>query len=309
MTMNAQVFSINAPAQKTDLTTSAMLVQVKVRGSTLQKVDKRVSNEVTTAKNANSKAGKFVSNLLADDPDLKALTSYRGVIDHWVKRMTYEWGGGWDLLPNQNYPRLIQEFSEHEKTYNSLADKLCDAYDSKVSDMAFAATGRGDLFNRADYPTKEELRAKFSVELIFMPVPDNDFRNTITHDAVEDCTRSYNNQLKSVIDTVLEKRTELLLDYLERLSHSCGMTEKTKEDGSVILRRNNLHEDTVKGAIALCQEFETFNPSTNAKLEEARQSLQKLLQETDTEKLKKSDAVRHTTKAQIDDILSRFKGE
>ena len=300
--------SITAPKQKTDLTTSAMLVQVKVRGSTLQKVDKRVSKEVTDMKKANSKAGKFVSNLLADDPDLKAVTSYRGVIDHWVDSLTYEWGGGWDLLPNGNYAKLVNEFAIHEAHYNKLADKLCDTYDSKVSDMAFAATGRGDLFNRTDYPTKEELRDRFSVELVFMPVPENDFRVTIAHDAVQDCMNNFQNQLQSVVNGVLDKRSELLLDYLERLSHSCGMTEKTKDDGTVVLRRNNLHEDTVRNAIALCDEFETFNPATNARLEEARNALHRVLSNTDIEKLKKSDSVRHTTKAQIDDILSRFKG-
>lgn len=299
--------TFSAPAQKTDLTTSAMLVQVKVRGSTLQKVDKRVSKEVTDMKKANSKAGKFVSNLLADDPDLKATTSYRGVIDHWVKALTYEWGGGWDLLVNANYPRLIKEYAEHEAHYNALADKLCDTYDSKVSDMAFSATGRGDLFNRADYPTKDELRSKFGMELVFMPVPVNDFRNQIAHDAVQDVTANYNKQLQGAVDGILTKRTEMLVDFMERLSHSCGMTEKVKEDGSIVLRRNNLHEETLKNAIALCDEFETFNPSTNVKLEEARTALQKVLYSMDTEKLKKSDSARITTKAQIDDILNKFK--
>lgn len=299
--------TLNAPAQKTDLTTSAMLVQVKVRGSNLQKTDKRVSKEVTDAKKANSKAGKFISNLLADDPDLKAVTSYRGVIDHWVKSLTYDWGGGFDLLPNINYPRFVAEFKTHETNYNALADKLCDTFDSKVADMAFAATGRGDLFNRADYPSKDELRGKFGIDLVFMPVPAADFRNQIALDAVEDVTANYNKQLQTVVDTVLSKRTEMLVDFMERLSHSCGMTEKVKEDGSVILRRNNLHEDTLRNAIALCDEFETFNPSTNVKLEEARVALQKVLYSIDTEKMKKSDAARITTKAQIDDILNRFR--
>lgn len=304
-----ETISIPAPQSKTDLTTAAMLVRVKVTGSTMQKTDKRVSEEVTRAKNANSKSGKFVSNLLADDPDLKALTSYRGVIDHWVKSLTYDWGGGWDLLPNANYPKLYAGFSEHHAKYNLMADKLCDTYDAKIADMAFAATGRGDLFNRADYPSKDELRSRFNIELYTMPVPANDFRNQIAQDAVDDCTRNFNNQLQSVVSGILDKRTELLIDYLERLSHSCGTTEKVKEDGSIKIRRNNLHEDTLHNAIALCDEFETFSPSTNAKLEEARRSLQRLLSSTSPDALRDSDNVRATTKAQIDDILARFRGE
>lgn len=302
-----EAITLSAPAQKTDLTTSSMLVQVKVRGSNLQKTDKRVSKEVTDMKKANSKAGKFISNLLADDPDLKAVTSYRGVIDHWVKSLTYDWGGGWDLLPNQNYAKLIAEFKVHEDNYNKLADKLCDTFDSKVADMAFAATGRGDLFNRADYPSKDELRGRFGIDLVFMPVPVADFRNQIALDAVQDVTANYNKQLQNAIERVTEKRTEMLIDFMERLSHSCGMTEKVKQDGSVILRRNNLHEDTMRNAIALCDEFETFNPSINGRLEEARIALQKVLHSIDTEKMKKSDTARITTKAQIDDILNKFR--
>jgi hypothetical protein len=85
------------------------------------------------------------------------------------------------------------------------------------------------------------------------------------------------------------------------------MTEKTKDDGTVVFRRNNLHEDTINNAIALCDEFETFNPVTNDRLEEARRALQSVLRRMDTVKLKKSDSERHTTKAQIDDILNKFR--
>ena len=70
-------FEIQKPNHLISLSSSAQLVTVEVNVWTATKQDKQISNEVTSAKNASTEAGKFTKNLLANSPDHKALLNYR----------------------------------------------------------------------------------------------------------------------------------------------------------------------------------------------------------------------------------------
>ena len=64
---------LNKPQHITSLATSGLLVSVEVNVWSATKQDRAISNEVTIAKKADSNAGRFVKNLLANSPDHKAL--------------------------------------------------------------------------------------------------------------------------------------------------------------------------------------------------------------------------------------------
>ena len=64
---------LESPNHVVSLATSAVLVNAEVSVWSATKQDRVISNEVTTAKKADHSAGRYVKNLLADDPTHKQL--------------------------------------------------------------------------------------------------------------------------------------------------------------------------------------------------------------------------------------------
>jgi hypothetical protein len=295
---------IDKPQHITSLSTSAILVCIEITGSTLQKTDNRVSDEVTQSKKAVQDAGKFVSNLLANDPDHRKVTTYRGIVNNWMRQITYPWGGGWVLLPMARYIDFMKGYENHVNTYTALVETFLAKYDSKVSDMAFKM---GDLFNKANYPTVDELRRKFTMKLSKCEVPVGDFRVQVSHDLADELRSYYIKQSEACVMDVVNSQSEMLLDLMERISHSCGMTEVKNEDGTTKLKRNHLYASTIEQVLRLCDTLSSFNPANNMKLEDARAGLQQVFSGMNLDALKESDSLRASTKAQVDDILAKFR--
>jgi hypothetical protein len=217
------------------------------------------------------------------------------------------------LLPSVDVPKFKQEYQEHQLAFHALVDSLSTDYDSIVSDMAFK---QGTMFNRDDYPTKEQVHAKFSLNLYVSEVPMNDFRCGIAEDIADDLFTTYKKQAQTIIDSIGQEQSERLLEVMESISHCCGvdeyevdvvnarsMTPMTKE---VRTKRRKIYDTTIQKALEMCESFKRFNLKNDSGLESARASLEKVLRGVKAEDIRDSDAVRHHVKEGIDDILSKF---
>ena len=294
---------LNKPNHIVSLATSCVLVSVEshVWNATVQ--DKQISDEVTTAKKASTDSGKFVKNLLAKNAEHKAVLNYRQTIYNWVQRCTYDWAGSQRLLPIANLTKFHTEFREHELRFNELVDEFLDKYPSIVSNMAFV---QGDMFDRSEYPDVTELAHKFSVDLFQYEVPTGDFRCDISQKLLDDMATHYNRQAKRMVESILSKQTEQLLDIMKSISYCCEVETTVDSNGEVKVRRRKLYDSTLDRARELCDTFKEFNLVADPKLEEARAGLSKLLEGVEIEKLRNSDTQRVVIKEGIDDILSKF---
>jgi hypothetical protein len=285
------------------LASSCVLVSVEshVWNATVQ--DKQISDEVTAAKKASSDSGKFVKHLLAKNPEHKAVLNYRQTIYNWVQRSTYDWAGSQRLLPVINLAKFHKEYADHEAEFSRLVDDFLDKYPAIVSNMAFV---QGDMFDRNEYPDVSELKRKFSVDLIQSEVPTGDFRCAIAQDLLDDMSTHYNRQAKRMVEQILAKQSEQLIDVMKSISYCCEIETTIDGNGEVKVRRRKLYDSTLDRARELCDTFREFNLVSDPKLEEARASLEVLLSGIEIEKLRNSDTQRVVIKEGIDDILSKF---
>lgn len=294
---------LEKPKHLISLASSAVLVSLDVNVWSATKQDRGISNEITTAKNADRNAGKYVKNLLADHHRHKALVNYRQTMYNWVKRRTYRWNNSQDLLPSIDLPKFKEEYNEHESTFFKLLDEFTADYESIVSDMAFK---QGEMFDRADYPTKDEVRAKFGVRLFVSEVPMNDFRCGIAQDIADDLFDTYNRQAQEIIDSVASEQLSRFVEVMQSISHCCGVDEKTGLNGEVTQKKRKIYETTIQKAKEYCESFKQFNLKNDPALEDARASLEKALRGVSAEDIRDSDAVRHAVKEDIDSILGKF---
>jgi hypothetical protein len=294
---------LTKPNHIISLASSCVLVSVEshVWNATVQ--DKQISNEVTAAKKASSDSGKFVKHLLAKNPEHKAVLNYRQTIYNWVQRSTYDWAGSQRLLPVINLAKFHKEYADHEAEFSRLVDDFLDKYPAIVSNMAFV---QGDMFDRNEYPDVSELKRKFSVDLIQSEVPTGDFRCAIAQDLLDDMSTHYNRQAKRMVEQILAKQSEQLVDVMKSISYCCEIETTVDSNGEIKVRRRKLYDSTLDRARELCDTFREFNLVSDPKLEEARASLEVLLSGIEIEKLRNSDTQRVVIKEGIDDILSKF---
>lgn len=295
---------LNQPKHIISLATSAVLVSVDVNVWSATKQDRGISNEVTSSKKADSNAGRFVKNLLADDATHKKLTNYRQTVYNWVKRSTYRWNNSQDLLPVASLPKFKEEYHAHEVAFASLLDEFLDKYPSIISDMAFK---QGDMFDRTEYPTVDQIRGKFGIKLYVSEVPTNDFRCNIAQDLADDLKLHYESQAQEIVSSVMSDAESRLIDYMTRISHCCGVDEISDSgDGEVKTKKRKIYETTLDQAKDHCEVLKSFNLSGSPELEQARASLEKVLDGVTAKDIRESDAVRHHVQSGVDDILSKF---
>jgi len=294
--------NLEMPEHLISLASSAVLVSVDISVWSATKQDRGISDEVTTSKNADKSAGRYVKNLLANHPKHKAVVNYRQTIYNWLQRRTYRWNQSQQLLPSIDVPKFKQEYHEHEIAFHALVDSLVTDYDSIVSDMAFK---QGDMFNRADYPSAEQVKTKFSLNLYVSEVPTNDFRCGIAKDIADDLFTTLSNQAQGIIDSIAQEQSERMVEVMESISHCCGVDE-SEVNGEVRTKRRKIYEGTLQKARDYVESFKRFNLKNDSGLELARASLEKVLNGVKAEDIRDSDAVRHHVKEGIDDILSKF---
>jgi hypothetical protein len=293
---------LEKPSHLISLASSAVLVSLDVNVWSATKQDRVISNEVTSSKNADKSAGRYVKNLLADHAKHKALVNYRQTIYNWIKRRTYRWNNSQDLLPSVDLTRFKTEFQEHEVSFYTLLDDFCNQYDSIVSDMAFK---QGTMFDRNDYPTKEEVRAKFGIKLFVSEVPMSDFRCGIAQDIADDLFASYTKQAEEIISSVEREQADRFIEVMQSISHCCGVDE-TQSNGEVKTKKRKIYDTTIQKAKEMCETFKGFNLTNSLELEQARASLEKALNGVTAEDIRDSDAIRHAVKEDVDSILGKF---
>jgi hypothetical protein len=293
---------LTKPEHLISLASSAVLVSVDISVWSATKQDRGISDEVTTAKNADKSAGRYVKNLLANHPKHKAVVNYRQTVYNWLQRRTYRWNQSQNLLPSVDVPKFKQEYHEHQIAFHALVDSLTSDYDSIVSDMAFK---QGTMFNRNDYPTKEQVASKFSLNLYVSEVPMNDFRCGIANDIADDLFNTYKQQAHGIIESIAQEQSERMVEVMESISHCCGIDE-SEVNGEIRTKRRKIYDTTIQKALEMCESFKRFNLKNDSDLEQARASLEKVLRGVKAEDIRDSDAVRHHVKEGIDDILSKF---
>ena len=303
MTTNINNMTIAKPKHITSLATSGILIHVEIRSWSANEHDEDISQEVTHAKKADSKAGWFTKNLMTNVPEHKALLKDRSDWYNWIKKATYEWAGSWRYLPNLRIPKVMEEFKERYAVTEKLVSDFLAVYQNRVNDMAFTL---GATFKASDYPSVDQIKSKYSVRLNTANVPEGDFRNTISQDLADDLHNHYMQQTEQFKNVIVGEQMKQFVDVMQAIAKSCDVRTVTEADGSTKTKRGKIYESTIEKALEYCETFKQFNLDADPKLEQARADLQNILMNVNVDALRESDGQRTIVKESIGDILSRL---
>lgn len=288
-----------------------------------RKKDKTTEEEVQASKGARSKRATSVhKHLLPESPALEAIKTLRGEVRVWFNRVTLPWDdNGGRIITTAQYFEVMNDVARYEQRFNQLVQVFLNTYSTEISKQAFEL---GALFNRADYPTVDELREKFRFALTINPLPmADDFRLNIGQEALKELRERCMNDTRLRLQTAMSDAWNRVKEQVEWvhsrmvavLEHDPGAVEEIKETddegnitGVVIKkkRRPKLHESMLDQGLELCSLLRDLNITNDPKLEEARQMLEKALVHIDIESLKESKETQESTKKAMQDILDKF---
>jgi hypothetical protein len=287
------------------IASSAMLVELSVKGWTARKLDKKVSAEVDVDKHTKTRAGNYNKNLLAGTGFLDTITKYASNARSWHVAQTLPWSdNGLRLLPVSNFMAYKQQLGVLESNYKALVDKFLVAYPDLVSAAAFQL---GSLFDREEYPTADKIATKFNFEYNFMPVPTGgDFRIDINEEAKSEIMSSCSGVYEQRLANAMREAWSRLHDCLSRMSERLTVDLVNNDDGSCDHKGRVFRNTLVENAVELTELLKHFNLTKDESLEDARRMLGLRMMNIKADDLRENFTLREQVKQDVDSILNKF---
>jgi hypothetical protein len=196
-----------------------MLATLNISSWSAKKYDKKATQQVNEANNAQGNAGRYNKALLARE----ALSRVQAVITAaraYHNTQSLPWlDDATRILPAIRYDVYKESMRKFRVDFESEVDSFVAGYDVLVDE---ARAILGDLFDLADYPDSQDIRAKFRFGVRIMPMPDSsDFRAQISdHQAAQiraDIERDTREQTKHAMNDAYMRIQGVVAKMVEKL--------------------------------------------------------------------------------------------
>lgn len=222
----------------------AMLVSLKISVWNPRKYDKQVTADVEEHYNSKD-SGRFNKQLI-NMSDLKEITECVSELRTYHYFHTLPWlDNGTRVLPSKLYFEYTKRIESLKNNFDQAVRRFLNNY---INVIESAKEKLGLLYKPEDYPTEEEIKSKFEISTIFLPIPTaDDFRVDI------------NDAEMQTIKANLEKEqanmtNEIVASLWQRLKEVVT-TMHTKLDKDDAIFRNSL----VENVKTLCQTLPNLN--------------------------------------------------
>lgn len=267
----------------------ALLVSLSISQWTARKLDKKATKEVADINRASTSAGRYNKSLLPLNDMLANVHQKTGVIREKFAKNTLPWGvDGTRILPSANYLQFMQDFRKEKTEWQYLVQTFLDNYEYLVAE---AKRWLGDLYDEKDYPSKQAIENKFSMDMGIFPVPSNDFRVELSSDEL---TR-IQEDLEARMTTVQQ---EAMNDCWHRLyKHVEHIAEKLSDP------KNIFRDSMVENARETCDLLTRLNVADDPNLEAMRREVEAKLLGHHPDTLRNDPDVRQDTAEEARKIM------
>jgi len=272
----------------TSISEKAMLSRFRATGWRASKADRSVSDEVAESKKAERTAGKYYKKLIrcvAIDDFNRTVASARA----YHNKVTLPWlDSDFRILPNKFHMEHVQQMAKFREECMEHVEHFCQLYELSKND---AKKRLGELFNEQDYPPIEDLKAKFTFTVSYMPIPEvGDWR-------VEDSLKAETEKM------LLEAQNEAVRDLLRRLHSRVEKLHERLSDPTASFRNSLL--DKVKGLVEVIPDMNVID---NADVRTFTEEVRKHLCSVHPDDLRNDLVKRQKVSDAVSEILERMKG-
>ncbi len=206
-----------------DLTRDAMLVSLRISAWSGRLYDREASDHVAAQHDASTSAGRYNKRLLPK----AALAALNATMSE-ARTLHYSNSLPWDhkgsrLLTVANYERYTEVMDGLRERLVRQRARFIEDYNHYVEQ---ARLDLGKLFRIEEYPSKEDLRDRFSIRYRITPVPDVDhFIARLASDDTERVKRDIEIHIEEQLHDAVGDLYRRLAEAVERVS------ERLNEDG------------------------------------------------------------------------------
>ena len=209
-----------------DLSRDAMLVSLRISAWSGRLYDREASDHVAAQHEASSSAGRYNKRLLPKTA-LAALNATMSETrnQHYAQSLPWDDKGS-RLLTVANYDRYTEVMDELRERLVRQRVRFIEDYDNYVEQ---ARLDLGKLFRIEDYPSRDQLRDRFSIRYRITPVPDADhFIARLASDDTERVKRDIENHIEEQLHDAVGDMYRRLADAVERVSERLTEDENGK---------------------------------------------------------------------------------
>jgi len=276
----------------TTLSERALLVSLNVSQWNGRKLDKEETADVVRRHSAVKNAARVNKDLLPNANSLQAIQKKTGEIRTFVYKRSAPWADGMQIMQSSGYLDFMQEFRRLKAEWDHLVDVFVGEYPTLQAQAQYAL---GSLFNPADYPHADDLRAKFALDVRFMPVPNAaDWRVDLGDEAINDLKASVEAQVKAGQEAAMQAVFDRIYD-VARKAH------ERLSDPKAIFR-----DSLVENAVELCEVLPSLNITGDKRVDALRKVLATSLGKHNPGTLRKDPAVRKKTADAMKQVMSKM---
>jgi hypothetical protein len=225
----------------------AMLLSVTIHHWKGRSSDKRVSDEVAEAYDADADMGAYFKRLVVKERLAKINKVTGKIRDLWYAR-TLPWlDQGTRILPNGSYFETLADLKALVHEREDAVIELVHNWEEVVAEAKVRLNG---LFREADYPTAQQLRHAFRVKITPIPFPSGtDFRlGAIGPDPEADAAlrAEFNEQLNEALGEAMREVWQRVHDVTKKMAENLAAYDPkelghgTKFHGSMIEHTRDL---------------------------------------------------------------------
>ena len=279
------------------ISSSALLVELNISVWPASKLDREITDKVNSDASAVRGASQTKKNLFAGTSLRKDISDFAARVRLYHNKHTLPWADkGERMLPTALFMDYKQTMNRLEAEFDLLVDKFLDKYDTLVASAAFQL---GTLFDRTEYPSRNQVANKFRMHISFCPLPTSgDFRLDIEAEVQRDLIEQYEKRAVAQVTAATQDSWTRLYNSLKRLSDRLVI----EEDG----KKRIFHDTIVTGALEMCELLTHMNVLKDPSLEKARRKLEEVLSGVTPKELREEDGTRLDTKRKVDEILAAF---
>ena len=293
MTINTTRYNID---------TCSMLVEFNTSVWTARKLDRSTTDELVHNKKAGSKdAARVNKHLLAGRKELEVIIQHVGnVRNRFVYPQTLPWSdSGLRLLPTINFMKFNTRMQEEEEIFWKLVNEFIDVYPSLITAQAMAL---GEMFDRNDFPSADEIKTKFNFSYNYLPVPDaGDFRINVGNEAMRELEQKADKYVEERVGAAMADVRARLKEHLQRMSNRLTVDIVNGES-----KTRRFHDTMLEAGYELCDLVKGLNVTNDQDVENVRRGLEHALSGVTNEDLRRNTQVRRDVKAEVDSILKKM---
>ena len=238
------------------------------------KTDKKVTNDVNNKEDVKAGSGRYTKKLMDGEPEMEAIEKHRSKFRNDCNRFLQPHGKAYmirwdkylDFKKSTLDPFLLKD--------KQLIEEFFTAYPNILSRYALeAVNGRsklGNLFNRADYPTVEELRSLYRIRVHSYPMPKTDHVTQAQSEVGQIIAQTMVAEMGERLQEAMQFAWTKLHDSLKWAVSTCESLDAGKAGTKV-------HEVSCQRLLSLADDLKYLNIADDPKLETARQELEVLL--------------------------------